>query len=308
MNLLYCLDENYNTQAFISILSFIKKSSLGLNIHIIHQEPATFEKYRKILSELNNSKIYLYRFENKNNVDLPIGLGDHISEATYYRIFIEQHLPKDLGEILYIDPDVVCLNNIEKIASYTFKEIKESGLTIAARTQGLKIHSEKLFNDLNIKASYFNAGVMFINLENWRSSNLTELLIKKLSEIKDIIVFWDQDVLNAHFDGNYLEIEENLNFSGNKSFDNKELPNILSQVYLIHYLGSKKPWKISGGITLLSNCYQDLHFEIFGKYHIIYDYKRKDLLHLITSIFSRKLFVLSHPFKYLKQAMFELIK
>ena len=42
---------------------------------------------------------------------LPVGISDHISEATYYRLFIEQHLPNDIDEILYIDPDVVCLNN-----------------------------------------------------------------------------------------------------------------------------------------------------------------------------------------------------
>jgi len=122
MNLLYCLDENYNKQAFISIMSLIKNNSPGLCIHIIHQDPDTFEKYRKTLSEFNNSKIFLYRFENKENVEFPLGVSDHISEATYYRIFIEQHLPNDIDEILYIDPDVVCINNIEKITNEIFKK------------------------------------------------------------------------------------------------------------------------------------------------------------------------------------------
>ena len=150
---------------------------------------------------------------------------------------------------------------------------------------------------------------MFINLENWRKSNLTKLLIEKLYEIKDLIVFWDQDVMNAHFDGNYIELGANLNFDANrKNSDIKKLKEVLSQVYLIHYIGSKKPWKVSGGINQISNYYQDLYFETFGKFHITFDYKRKDFLNLIKSIFSGKLFELNHPFKYFKQAIFELIK
>lgn len=308
MNLLYCLDENYNKQAFISIMSLIKNNSPGLCIHIIHQDPDTFEKYRKTLSEFNNSKIFLYRFENKENVELPIGVSDHISEATYYRLFIEQHLPNDIDEILYIDPDVVCINNLEKITNDIFKKIKESDLIIAARTQGLKVHSTKLFNDLNIENSYFNAGVMFINLKNWRKSNLTKKLIEKLYEIKDIIVFWDQDVLNAHFDGRYIELDENLNFDGTKHINKNELSNILSRIYLIHYIGSKKPWKISSCNRILSNFYQDLHYEAFGNFHILFDYKRKDLLNLINFTFSGKLFNLNHPFKYSKQAVLDIFK
>ena len=59
MNLLYCLDENYNEQAYISILSLIKNSP-GLNFYIIHQDPDSFEKYHETLSELKILKfIYI---------------------------------------------------------------------------------------------------------------------------------------------------------------------------------------------------------------------------------------------------------
>lgn len=308
MKLLYCFDENYNRQGFISILSFIKNNSPGLNIHIIHNNPKTFEKYSRKLSELKNTNIFIYQFENKDKVELPVGISDHISEATYYRLFLEQHLPENIDEILYIDADVVCINNIENISKDTFNKIKESDFIIAARTQGLKIHSTKLFNDLNIEHSYFNAGVMFINLENWRRLNLTKILIKKLNEIKDIIVFWDQDVMNAHFDGRYIELDENLNFDGTKHINKNELSNILSRVYLIHYIGSKKPWKISSCNRILSNIYQDMYYEAFSNFHILFDYRRKDFLNLIYFTFSGKLFNLNHPFKYLKQAVIDIFK
>ena len=88
---------------------------------------------------------------------------------------------------------------------------------------GVLKNNEKLFKDLNLKDSYFNAGVMFINLELWRKSNTTNFLIEKLEEIKHKITFWDQDVLNAHFDGEYFQLDEGMNFYPPELFDNEKV-------------------------------------------------------------------------------------
>ena len=36
LNLLYCIDENYNKQAYISIASILEKTSQEINIFMIH--------------------------------------------------------------------------------------------------------------------------------------------------------------------------------------------------------------------------------------------------------------------------------
>ena len=54
MNLLYCFDENYNRQTFISICSFLEQSEDDLNIYIIHQNPESFKEYEV---ELRKEKI-----------------------------------------------------------------------------------------------------------------------------------------------------------------------------------------------------------------------------------------------------------
>ena len=47
LNLLYCFDENYNRQTFISIYSIIRllDNSQKITVYAIHYEPQTFEKY-----------------------------------------------------------------------------------------------------------------------------------------------------------------------------------------------------------------------------------------------------------------------
>ena len=52
-----------------------------------------------------------------------------------------------------------------------------------------------------------------INYKKWKKDNLTSKLTTKMNILSDSIVFWDQDVLNSHFDGEYLELNNNLNYN-----------------------------------------------------------------------------------------------
>ena len=51
MNFLYCLDENYNIQSFISILSLLENCNEKINLFIIHKNPKSFSKY---ISKIEN--------------------------------------------------------------------------------------------------------------------------------------------------------------------------------------------------------------------------------------------------------------
>ena len=47
-----------------------------------------------------------------------------MSEATYYRFYIDDYLPTDLEEVLYIDADIICMQNISEFYFKQFKELK----------------------------------------------------------------------------------------------------------------------------------------------------------------------------------------
>ena len=34
-------------------------------------------------------------------------------EATYFRLYLENYIPESISFLIYIDPDVICLNNPE---------------------------------------------------------------------------------------------------------------------------------------------------------------------------------------------------
>ena len=57
MNLLYCIDKNYNEQCYTAIKSHVSYTKSPLSIYIIHQEPNTFSK--EFVESFSENKIEL---------------------------------------------------------------------------------------------------------------------------------------------------------------------------------------------------------------------------------------------------------
>ena len=89
--------------------SLLINNTEQLNIYIIHKEPNTFKKYQKKLEKLNNlNELKLYNFDSDNK-SFPNIEKTHVSEATYYRFYLNQYLPEYVKEVMYIDADIVSL-------------------------------------------------------------------------------------------------------------------------------------------------------------------------------------------------------
>ena len=102
-NFIYAADKNYNKQLFYSINSLLGNTDTHLNLHIIHKEPDTFIEYKLFIeNKYKNFSINLYPFEYSNFI-FPNLENKHVSEATYYRLFIDKIIPKDIESYIYLD-------------------------------------------------------------------------------------------------------------------------------------------------------------------------------------------------------------
>ena len=311
-NYLYCLDENYNIQAANSIFSLTSNNTESVNIYILHKNPESFKKYLDLISKkVQNINFNIYEF-NKENLEFPNIEDTHVSEATYYRYFLDEFLPIELTEIMYIDADIVCMNNISNLYFQEINNLKESEFVISAKTE-FTSNEEKYgyhdeFSRLELEGEkYFNAGVMFIDLEKWRKLNIQEKLLDKQNKIKNKIKLWDQDVLNSFFDGKYNEINSYLNYTVNiwlfirENFNHsKEISHEDKlKILLLHYAGKSKPWTIKGALHPTSSIYQDIYRKLFNKkYHIVSNWKIIGLVDFLSLITSKHFFKVRYKFSY----------
>ena len=55
--------------------------------------------------------------------------------------------------------------------------------------------------------------VWYTNYKEWSKKNIKDKLIDLMRSNYENIIFWDQDVLNLYFDGNFNRIDKDLNYN-----------------------------------------------------------------------------------------------
>ena len=79
--------------------------------------------------------------------------------------------------------------------------------------------------------------------------------------------YWDQDILNKYYDGEYFELDEGLNFKINLiGKDYRKILNtdeLSKKIYFVHYSGKFKPWSVKGSTHNASYIFHELYFELF---------------------------------------------
>lgn len=305
MNLVYCFDSNYNIQAICSILSILNKIDDKVQIYIIHDDPKSFHKEFEIYK--NHENLISYEvFEFKSDSNFPGIKNSHVSNATYFRLYISTYLPKEVKSAVYLDPDVICIRDFFDPLTNLINKLEKSDFIISALSTPVnKQMQDTLMKPLMIDEKYFNAGVMLIDLAKWNKFDLEKQLMDRLNLIKENITYWDQDVLNSFFNGNYLELPKSMNYMlASTNTTRKYFNEIKRDVFFVHYAGDLKPWTVKGGLFKTSKFYHDSFLELsLDKYHITNKYKFSTFSYLINGIISLKIFNLKYPFRYIFQVL-----
>lgn len=314
MNFIYCFDTNYNSQAFTSMISLLDSVDKKIDIFIIHNDE-NFEKKipQKINKHKNLNLLNFYSFQ-ETGYHFPNIPNTHVSEATYYRLFIENYLPKTLDRLVYLDADIVCLKNPIPYLNQELDKLEKSQSLVAARTEVLKREVDKRYVNnsdtpwvrLSINEEYFNAGIMLINFKKWIEEGYTSKFLTKLKELNSKIIMWDQDVLNAVINGGYSKLSLFFNFKDNdlESRKDKNTYNF-EDIIFYHFAGSGKPWKTNGAFRRSSYLYHSNYRKIHkSHFHIEHENISNSIKKLYESIQNKSFYNLDNKFTY----VYEFIK
>ena len=248
MNILVSLDTNYIWPLIIMLHSLLRSNpSTAFNVFILHshmdKEDIDFVRKWigtaqcefievKVPASFSNAVVSSYRYPRE----------------MYYRIFAAQLLPKNISRILYLDPDIVVINPIDKLYRIDFQEkLIAASSHIHKRLQ--KINQIRL--GLNEDASYINSGVLMMNLELWRERQDTAEVLRYIRENRLKLFLPDQDVINAvygdsilYLDPLYYNLSERYLTFNNINLKNPKitLDWIRKNTSIIHYCGKNKPW------------------------------------------------------------------
>jgi lipopolysaccharide biosynthesis glycosyltransferase len=101
--------------------------------------------------------------------------------------------------------------------------------------------------DLGISeaSSYFNAGVLLINLKEWKEQKISENAIDFILQSSQGLIWGDQDALNAAAKDKWCRLDSKYNltfFDIPPLLKKYDFPRYLEEKVIIHYTTQHKPW------------------------------------------------------------------
>jgi lipopolysaccharide biosynthesis glycosyltransferase len=271
MRILLTFDTGYAPHAAAVMESIIQNCPEKLDFVVIYYDLK--QETQDILLKHFEEKVKSFEFVKLDETVLEstvkgVKTAEHLKGFnTYLRLFSPTLLPND-EYIIYLDCDIIVLDNILKITdgvdlskpvcavteydpAYKYKDIKNLRAVgaITRNTWIIEAYNYRAYNDLGMdqNAKYFNAGVLIINLEEWRENNIAEKAISFLLEHPEKAYAADQDALNHAINGDYFTLDLRWNFIGDATlYSNYKLDaikNALKNPAIIHVIGPNKPWK-----------------------------------------------------------------
>ncbi|MEM6728413.1 MAG: glycosyltransferase family 8 protein [Pseudomonadota bacterium] len=165
--------------------------------------------------------------------------------SAFYRMALPVALRADYDRILYLDADI----HVQRGAFSALLDVDLGPAPLAAvldnqqwRTPNLKPDEWKIF-DLP-RAPYFNSGVLLMNVESWNAQDITAKAVHFLLENWDRLPRNDQAVLNCVLHRNWVQLSPVWNWQYSVK---SRLFEAMVTANIIHFIGSKKPWKAPAG-------------------------------------------------------------
>lgn len=221
--LLKSIETNHKTDEFIDIW--------------IVEDNITAKNKRKLSESISEDVMNLHWIKSDNAI--PQGMTLPLDKNTYplnifMRLFIPYFLPKEIKKALYLDVDMLVLSDISDLWHTNIGDNIAGAVTDSICKKisvGMKNHKEL---GLNPDAPYFNSGLLLMNLDLWKTHNVTPRVIDCVNQNRNYASFSDQYGLNYVLTGKWTELDPLWNYYSN---GNHPKP------YLIHFFHRKPFYK-----------------------------------------------------------------
>jgi lipopolysaccharide biosynthesis glycosyltransferase len=262
-----CFDQKMELP-FLVLASSLKrhlKNDRKVVLHAFHSDPIAHDLAYFV--ELNSAtfELRLRPIENRFH-----GVGiwpGHLTAATLLRLLLPSVL-KDIDRVIYLDCDLIVLNDITKLYDTALLDLPLAAcldfwLTgappFAPPIEGWGVGDwHKFLSEvvgLTDRESYFNAGVLVMDLRRFRNTGLIHAAEAFLELTNYKTVYVDQDALNHAINGAFVRLDSRWNVLGNRSeidlnnTDCEIAPSAAlshSDPWILHYAGPYKPWSCEG--------------------------------------------------------------
>jgi lipopolysaccharide biosynthesis glycosyltransferase len=231
----YATDENYWTPLYVSLHSLLANNrDRTLEIFVLSKQrnEEFFDNVAALEDIHGDFSIQFVRVDDSDFAGAP--QPQWLSEGIYYRLLIQTLLPLEDERVLYIDCDTIVDGSLTGLFE------TDLGDGIAAATPEMKNKSFRM--GLPVDARFYNTGVMYIDLGNWRAHDVQDRALDYIRENPDMKLPL-QEILNV------LLYESDGWVTAGPEYNTMGRWAEVVQAYrpdvdpiVVHYTGRAKPW------------------------------------------------------------------
>jgi len=198
----YVADKNVESSLWISIYSLVEhvNNENEYTIFIIDAglTPYFIDRLLNTYSTKSHIEIQFIRADHDLIHDIPP--PRNVGRAVYHKLIIPDFIPYQVNKLVYLDTDTLVLTDIRSLYRHNVSNnvllgVQEYPAPLISQTKSITGLLDII--DFPDERYYYNSGVLVIDLDRWRETNVTRRSIRLLLDHYDRLTVDDQDALNG---------------------------------------------------------------------------------------------------------------
>lgn len=253
INVCFASGESYLKYMATAMVSVLKTAAPHEEIHfyiLCNQVSQKSKHYIETLQKFKPCKIIFLDINTKEFDSFP-SAGKHITNTTYFRYKIAELCPPNIEKIIYLDCDTIVTQPLSELFNQDLTGYYLAGVEDVGYFYWKNHNPQFIYKD----GFYINAGMLLINLDQWRKNNLFHKLVDFTIQHANEIAIGDQDVINRVCLGKIKKLDYKWNVQD--SFYRakperavnphcEEIIKAAANPAIIHYTQARKPWNSLG--------------------------------------------------------------
>ena len=263
MNILVTLDKGYINPLCVMLRSLADSNPHTFFDIYVMNKVFDEEDFDHIKNSVHCHRLTFYDIKVDDSMLENAPVTDRYPLEMYYRIFAAKFLPETVEKVLYLDPDLVVIKNIDtlyntNLGNHYFAAASHVGKPLQ------KLNEIRL--QMDAKGPYINSGVMLMNIDLLRKEQNFNEVFEYICKNKNLLFLPDQDIISAIYSDKIITINPYIyNMTERMLISPKSLKNSIDFIWvkensaIIHYCGRNKPWKenYSGVLDSFYKIYAD---------------------------------------------------
>jgi lipopolysaccharide biosynthesis glycosyltransferase len=280
-------DENYSLGLAVTVQSMMYHLNPQRRVQLYMLDGGILPTTKnKLLKSWNDPRLMVHWVDVDMHSLSHLVTAGHLNHTTYLRLLIPSILPADVKKVLYLDSDLLIREDIAKLWDIPFEG---NSILAAPEISTPYVDSKIVFADAPSKysklgttnpivnyrdlgmdpfAKVFNAGILLIDLEHWRTADIPARAYECLEKHREHVLFCDQYALNVVLHHQWRELDARWNQNSHfyvykqcefSPLDEPTFNSLVADPWICHFTWIHKPWFKECKHPFASEFVQQLH-------------------------------------------------